>query len=328
MKPEDVERKARRILEPMRSCPVALSGRGQLEMSRSRLVSNLGRLIESVPLERARHARSRRIQAVVIGVASSLTVAAIPLLWFRAGPSEARTRPTQASRLRLERGQLSHNNRLLTAGVDYTIDTLGRLSTPRASGAEFVTSEGVRVAIAGASTADLDFKRPHRTIALTQGKIALSVPKLGKNATLSVATPDAVITVHGTSFSVMFQNDRTCVKVSEGIVSVARETGYEELVAGQESGCEPPRSTQSTEAQQSEIQSSAKSAPSRRGTLTVENRLFERALAAEQARRWQDAEIAAKRLLTRYPHSPMASEAGRVLGRVKAERAKSGLPER
>jgi hypothetical protein len=162
---------------------------------------------------------------------------------------------------------------------------------------------------------------------------------------LSVATPDAVVTVHGTRFSVEIDHDRTCVNVSEGVVSVSRGAAVERLVAGQHSGCQQRRegadsavaaaslaSEAAPQADQAETRkhvtapqldrgtrASAARGPS--GTLTRENRLFEQALAAEQARRWRDAEVLAQRLLARYPASPMGPEARRVLRRVTAQQA-------
>lgn len=331
----ELQRETLRFLEPMRREPLIKSGHDEVEQVRSAALPRLARLIEAVPLERARKARQRRlVRAWLLGVAAGLSVAAGALLWGQAGSSDTRSVPGAVARLRLVEGQLSQRGTPLSAGVQYTIETLGRLSTPPARGAQLVTDEGVRVALGANSTADLNFTAHNRHVALNRGSIELSVPKLAEGSSLSVATPDAVVTVHGTRFSVGIRGTGSCVRVSEGVVSVVRGERVERLTAGQASGCEPkadPSATEPTAGPDAEHQASTDFAAraSRRsrgtraqaGTLTQENRLFESILALEQAQRWSEAETLAERLLSRYPDSPMVAETRRVLARVKAQHA-------
>lgn len=300
------------------------------------------RLIEAVPAERARRIRRRQLQRTVyLGLLGSLSIAAGTWVWLGASSGDALGPPAEAGKLQLVYGQLAQRHGPLAAGVEYTIATLGRLKTPRTSGARFVTNEGVRVDVAASSMTDLNFSEHQRSIALLRGKVSLSVPRLGRDTSLAVTTPDAVITVHGTRFSVEYRNDQTCIQVTEGIVSVARGAEFETLVAGRQSGCAQPievsaPSAAVREAEQAPVvkpDHARKNAGAPRhasmahaggGTLTAENRLFERILAAEQAQRWRQAEQLAKRLLARYPDSPMAPETRRVLGRVTAQLGKAG----
>jgi TolA-binding protein len=60
-------------------------------------------------------------------------------------------------------------------------------------------------------------------------------------------------------------------------------------------------------------------------TLKHENMLFRRALAAEQEHDFAAAEGSLRRLLERYPSSPLAGEARRVLARVRTARGSSNL---
>jgi len=345
MKPDDLERKAREILGPMRSPPVPLSGYRRIAAGRPEALMRLAELIENVPQERARVARARRRRrSAGIGLLGSLTLALGTFVWHQVGsPAPSATAPSatapSAATLQLVDGRLTQGGTPLSAGVDYTIGSLGRVSTSSTSGARFVTNEGVRVSITPDSTVDLDFSPRDRRVALNRGKVELSVPKLAPGASLRVATPDAVVTVHGTRFSVEVQNGRTCVDVREGVVSVTREGEIERLAAGEASGCrgetqvendrvaasplaEPPEGSDppgapATNRLRATAPRARASADRDGGTLTQENRLFERALAAEQAGRWQEAQVLARRLLTRYPNSPMAPEARRVLDRMR-----------
>lgn len=345
---DDLEREVRGILAPLRRRPVAVSSDGEVEAARPAVLSRLAELIEAVPQERAMLARKKRVaRRLRYGVAGSLVAAAGTFLWFNVGSGAAPATTSVVARLQLIDGQLSQQGTALSPGVDYAIETLGRLSTPRERGARLVTDEGVALAFDADSTADLDFAGRNRRVALNRGRVRLSVPKLLPGASLSVATPDAVVTVHGTRFSVAIQKGRSCVEVSEGVVSVTRGAQVERLSAGQSSGCEPlrnisdragvplsPGSAQKDLRPEPEIdadssrevrslRASRARAPS--GTLTQENRLFERVLAAEQAGRWQDAEALARRLLARYPASPMVPDTRRVLARVRAQRTKAAV---
>jgi TolA-binding protein len=185
----------------------------------------------------------------------------------------------------------------------------------------------------------LAFRAKSRRISLKRGRVELMVPPLRKGASLSVSTPDAVVTVHGTQFSVEYSGEATCVRVREGLVSVQRGARVERLRRGQQSGCAPVAGQQpSNSATLPAAQAKPERAGSERGasrpknpaygssgsgTLTKENMLFRQALAAEQVGDLATAEAHLARLLDRYPGSPLASEARRALARVRAGRQHS-----
>lgn len=325
---EDDEREARRILEPLRGRPVSVLDHAQ-SVDHLEAVRRLARLIEAVPAERETLRKRRRVRGLTYGLAGALSVAAGAWAWLDTGVNQAPATLAQVAKLRLERGRLSHAGSPLTPGVDYVIATLGRVSTPAASGAQFVTDEGMRVAIAADSTTDLGFSGSNRRLALKRGRVELSVPKLAADQSVSVTTPDAVVTVHGTRFSVELRDDRTCVRVTEGTVSVARGSTVTQLRPGQQSGCEEDGramavAVPATADQEARASGASRPAPSARtsgvsragGTLTEENRLFRSALAAEQAGRLAQAKHLAERLVANYPSSPMVPEARRILDRV------------
>jgi len=215
MKPEDLERDARKVLEPLRLSPVGISSSRQVEAGRSELVPHLARIIERVPADRVKHhAQQRRSQRTRWTLAGSLAVAAAGFVWLgvRGEPSTASV-STEPARLELVSGRVSQKGTQLHTGVTYAIDSLGRLSTPPTSGAHFVTDMGVDLGFGADSTADLSFTAARQHIALNRGRVELSVPKLKAGTTLSVATPDAVVTVHGTRFIVEVMPERTCVRV-------------------------------------------------------------------------------------------------------------------
>ena len=79
------------------------------------------------------------------------------------------------------------------------------------------------------------------SLRVARGTVRCVVPKLGSERQFSVVTPDATVVVHGTVFTVRFNEEakRTCVGVEEGVVSVRHASGKTWLEAGESWGCEP-----------------------------------------------------------------------------------------
>lgn len=335
MKPEDLEREARKVLEPLRYSPVGISSSRQVEAGRSELVPHLARIIERVPEQRAEHhARQRRWQHTRWALAGSLALAAASVVWLGVrGETTTASGASEPAQLELVSGRVSQKGTQLHAGVKYAIDSLGRLSTPPTSGARFVTDMGVDLGFGADSTADLSFTAARQHIALNRGRVELSVPKLKAGTSLSVATPDAVVTVHGTRFSVEVMRERTCVRVHEGVVSVVRGEARERLERGQSSGCTPSAAAHvEIDARPTQVAgepssrnpvvpdpSAGRARTKASGTLDQENRLFQSALRAEQSGDHELARTLATKLLTRYPGSVMAPEARRLIARVRAQ---------
>ncbi|HEU5075788.1 MAG TPA: FecR domain-containing protein [Polyangiaceae bacterium] len=332
MKTEDLEREARKVLEPLRCSPVGVSSPRQVQAGRSELVPHLARIIEKMPAERAQlQERQRRWQHARWVLGATLAMAAAGMVWLAAPGTPTASAPSEPARLQLVSGRVSQKGTELHTGVKYAIDSLGRLSTPRTSGARFVTDAGVDLGFGADATADLSFTPARQHIALNRGRVELSVPKLKQGTSLSVATPDAVVTVHGTRFSVEVMPEHSCVRVHEGVVSVVRGETRERLTGGQSSGCEPALTKRLgdetpapiAEGSGSNDQNAERPKPKGTGTLVQENRLFQSALRSEQSGDRAQALALATRLLTRYPNSVMAPEARRLVVRVREHEATS-----
>lgn len=340
-----IARSAARALEPLRVFPVELSSEQESDRTRDATLPALESLIEQVPHERTRLDRSRRTQrwtAMALGVSA----AAAALLAIGNGGTnnhaaknghaakndhavKSNGRPAAQQRLtsapthqpavatpqlRVTTGQILNDGKALKLGGSYAIHELGRLRTPEDGGAQ-VTAGGVELTLSPSSTADLAFAGPTRRVVLMRGEVTLDVPALGK-ASLAVVTPDAVVTVHGTRFTVSLDStargNTSCVRVEEGVVSVMRGSGPETLLADQHSGCER------TPARQDHFKANTKRTKHTRA-LSRQNGLFRRAIAAQQQGQHRVARGQLTRLLTRYPKSPLAAEARRMLGILDAE---------
>lgn len=159
-------------------------------------------------------------------------------------------------------------------------------------------------------------------LVLERGLVTLEVPRLEAGKSFRVFTEDARVTVHGTRFSVATTGElgaRTCVKVEEGLVEVARASGDTVFLGpGQSSGCD----SNASETASGELVGRGRRAPSSRadgpngGTLAVESKLFSHALSLEKAGDHAAAARELRSLLESYPRSPFASEARTALGRV------------
>jgi hypothetical protein len=173
-------------------------------------------------------------------------------------------------------------------------------------------------------------------VALSIGKIGVRVPKLPAGKTLSVGTPNATVTVHGTVFEVMVKRtddgaSSTAVSVTEGRVSV-RSDGHEIYLgpgASWSSLTAPvPAAPSATEAAEA-VKESPPRAGTVRNSLAEENHLFRSAMAARLAGKPAIAVQILDRLLASHPDTPLAEavRAERVRALADIDRAR-GMPER
>jgi hypothetical protein len=234
-------------------------------------------------------------------------------------------------------------------------DAWSHVSTARGVQLELAPKARLRVAPAP-QISDTDRGAPVSGLQLLQGEVHCRVPKLGKQKQFSIATPDAQVIVHGTTFSVAVseaEHPTTCVRVAEGLVEVRSAKGVVFVGGGKQWGCAreaaPPVPNPSTAAAaavkdttaerapiatpapvQAPAPLIAKKAPARRhalrarpqpqlpdGTLDEENRLLESALSAERAGDLRQARKLFAQLLTRHPNSPLIPEARLGLARVR-----------
>lgn len=200
----------------------------------------------------------------------------------------------------------------------------------------------------------VDAKTGAAKIQLSRGFVNCSVDPAGKGPKLAVVTPDAIVEVKGTVFSVEVTGEgsssRSCVRVERGLVRVTRAGAVEEVGAGQSSGCEVPVSeaeavpvseaeavraseaeaalvTAQQEAPEKPRSSSLNplvrgaSEESRLPALAVQNSLFARALAAERQGDLTEAEGQLSELLRRFPDSPLLADAEAARVRIRKRQA-------
>jgi hypothetical protein len=179
------------------------------------------------------------------------------------------------------------------------------------------------------------------------GRLALDVvPPSPKGTASHAVTPDTTITVHGARVSV--SNDanrasqRTCVRVTDGTVSVTPRDGPTRvLVSGQSLGCAETSGEKGTAeadpSHESSLRAFEKSSglgsalprdekPARPSafaadrSLAHENLLLQRALAAEKRGDLAAAYSLLRALLARHPSSPIVDAAQVALQRVMRKR--------
>jgi hypothetical protein len=96
---------------------------------------------------------------------------------------------------------------------------------------------GASAKVASRSTLKLSRAREREALFLASGAVDVEVPKLDAARGFSVETPDALVTVHGTRFSVLVvstpDGPRTRVQVTRGVVSVLKGGREVFLTAGQ-----------------------------------------------------------------------------------------------
>lgn len=173
---------------------------------------------------------------------------------------------------------------------------------------------------------------------LEHGRVSCSVDPTGEGPKLAVVTPDAIVEVKGTVFSVelLGQADdlRTCVRVQRGLVSVKRGAVVEGLGAGQSSGCAAQVSDLEVEEElgegEAESAAASTSPPDRTSSeestlpqlssLPTQNGLFARGLAAERRGELVSAERTLRQLLSQYPETPLRPDVEAALERIVARR--------
>jgi hypothetical protein len=180
-----------------------------------------------------------------------------------------------------------------------------------------------------------DSSGPLSRVELIDGRLAVRVPALPAGTEFSVVTPTATVVVHGTAFIVEVLPGAegplgTCVRVTEGTVSVRHAAGEEPVKAPGSWGCEQPH-IERVEPEPAPVaaprvrparsvsvaMSSGDSSPNDRSTLAVETRLLQLALSAERRGDYASAEETLLSLLSVYPRSVIAPEAREALTRIR-----------
>lgn len=325
-----------RALRGLAAMPIPTEESLRVEARRERLVRDLGQFAADTFATRAQ----KSVRAFRMAVAAAIVIAVLLGIgignWRAKQWANAHAVPTLSAKegdvriARQGRADIAAGAAPLELAIHDRVETAdGRAEVSLVSGAvvELGPMSDLGLGMATRRDDHLD-----EQIVLVTGKIGVHVPKLGARSSLQVATPNALVTVHGTVFSVDvrpgWSGERvTTVSVTEGLVSV--KSGDREIflgpgtnwssvpplnIAPSPSDSSPPGSPSGVDP------SSAQPSPAAPGanasTLAEENRLFREAIAARRAgdpRRTMDV---VDRLLAKYPTSPLASEA-------KAERARA-----
>jgi hypothetical protein len=271
--------------------------------------------------------------AALVGGACALLVWLSPG-WGPAAPTASRPSSAAASEVRLIAGHADVRDGAglapLAAGEN-ALSESSLLVTPAAESAELLLESDTALSVAPASQVGISRRRPtpdafEERVRLRTGRVALRVPKLGARGKVSVETPDALVEVHGTQFSVRVveraaRAPYTEVQVREGRVLVRSGDQSRFLIAGdswssrgddeapQHPAVGPPPTTEpapATPPARALPRAHRRALPSE---LAAQNRLLE---AAELAQKSGLPMLAVQRLdalIARYPDAELAHNA-------------------
>jgi hypothetical protein len=243
------------------------------------------------------------------------------------------------------------------------IQTADQLATGAAGGATIELAGGATAVLAartsvGVASGALAEESGAVRLALREGKVELHVPHIAPGGSLAIVTDDAEVVVHGTVFSVEVGispvGRRTCVTVSEGIVGVRAHQSETRLSRGQQwsslesdtscggvappvAALEEPRPRMASAAPRRAKWIAAKlagptpsvprSAPSSRGTIALENKLFRQAVVALHRGDDEEAIRLFDDLVQHFPDSALAPEAA-AQRREAEQRRQTRVPSR
>jgi len=342
------------LLRQLSTAVVPAEDAAHARARRERIVLHLAGLVEGMPSKLAR--RRRFVRAATFGSAAAILVFMVGLTATRLR-SHGRDSELSAdsSALVLLEGSVQ----VIRPSVDLIAAPLERISVGNAD--EVVTAEGGRARALLASGAEVEIdplsrvrlvrdrtgsnksttsvRDGNEAVVLGAGRVSLRVPKLGPQRSLAVQTPEAMVVVHGTAFSVERRIipgetlPRTTVGVTEGSVAVRHDGAEVMLHAGDHwsSGSLPahedeperrlgapmmaptpatsrPRSNAQGQRTGGRVPKGA-DAPEKSSSLAAENRLLQAAMAARQQGDVHRAMQLATELVTRFPASPLVEEA-------------------
>ncbi|MDP9035642.1 MAG: FecR domain-containing protein [Myxococcota bacterium] len=214
----------------------------------------------------------------------------------------------------------------LSLPADAEVET-GPASTSRlqlVSGVEVAVGSETRLRLPGARRAS----SASEEMAIERGAIRVEVPKLRSGASFAIRTPNTLVVVHGTSFSVEVSKaspaslPRTKVVVTEGIVTVQQGSRSVLLGAGMEWASEGPPDANGGSSLAEPVapgspvvelpqgaDTAARSGSAGQTELATQNRLFAQAMKAKE----RGDSARAIRLLgdffRRFPDAPLAQDA-------------------
>lgn len=334
------------LLSPFRERPLAVEPAAESEARVQRIVPNLEEFTRGLVATRRRHQLYRRggwlLAALSAGVGAGLLYGRMdePVPFDGVAAFNGVT-------VSGELVQVGEREERTILSGSLEVSPLGRVET-KETGAEITTREGLDLTLGPATSArigELGGTRPIQRVRLESGSLECKVPKLPSGSQFSVVTPDALVVVHGTRFTVEVQPDedgspRTCVRVSEGKVAVhgkASEPVF--LLPGEQLGCTvreseatslvpvPAEALELSQSQKPVVSASAKRSRAlstsgkrpvleEQGTLARETALLQAAVGAEQRGDVEGARAKLHELLSQYPNSPLGEDARLMLGRL------------
>ena len=235
----------------------------------------------------------------------------------------------------------------LATSVEQQMALGSAVKTDAGSSVHLQTSLGARISVGGSSELRLaagQHSKAAERVELAFGSIRVKVPKLGPHRQFRVSTPDTLVIVHGTEFSVSVRKDghgrpNTLVEVTSGRVEVRNKQAVEFLDAGAAwssdkvsalapaASARTPEPTSTPRAFRKTVPNTAaeptQAAPPI-GDLARANSLLRSALEASRQGHDEQALGLLDELLRRFPDSPVADNAKverfRILKRLGRER--------
>lgn len=309
------------------------------QLRRADQIQKLGALIRSVPSVQAK-TRRRSQWAWGFAAAAALMVAAGGTLFLQAQPTAVATAeisPNSTASLRQLWGQVvarHHGGRTEVLGAGASVSVGDELSTT-AEGYASLDVGRVRVDLSNATTMELTrIETRNQAYGLRAGRVDVSVPHVpSEKQNVEVITPNAVVRVRGTVFSVEVDNHSgapvTRVQVTRGSVGV-EHNGIQQVVdAGQSwssasaavADVNEPEPEDKVASPSGETSSPAanRGQSVERSSLREQNQLFSRALQAQRRGNHRLAAQLFSTLVKKYPDSPLGPSAQTELGHAKAE---------
>jgi hypothetical protein len=319
MSANDLNEDAAPALRKLTTSAVPVEHAERIAERRERLVPALTAFADVQMEKAARRPAFRR--AIWVAVAALVGLGGVAWLFIGRSPVNGATLRASEGTVRVLHGGVASNAEaraplpLAEADLLETLDGTAEVSL--VTGAVVDLGARSRVEL---SAVDRAAGAVSERLLLSLGRVDVRVPKLESGSKLTIGTPDAVVTVHGTAFSVEVTRARegllaTTVVVTEGRVSV--DSGGRQLLLGPGShwssaprpSSSAPKPIETPPITIGPSSAAPSSAAARRSTLGAENELFRAAMAARRDGDQEKVVALTDRLLETYPGTPLGSDA-------------------
>lgn len=318
------------LLDVLSGGPVGVTSHVEVERAREQMLPWLEEQVADLPMKRSLNVRRERRRQIAVwtGGLAMAAAALFALLLQAPDPKEGSPSDLLVSgaptppKATLIAGKLSSSSHSWTFGQELVLS--GRLSAGP-EGAALKAERGYQVELRPSATISFDRAlqdprtegfgpepRHPQELRIHEGTAKISVLPSPLGARLVVKAGDILLTVVKSAFTIeAHAGEVSCVRVNDGQVTVVRGGQSIDVGAGESFGCKEP---QTKSAEFSVVDAPKKSAS--RTTLSQENALLSRALAAESRGDRATARRAYTELLSKYPRSAFAQDARAGLDRV------------